>query len=142
MLKAINVSSLGIENLKNLPDNWVVISISEEHGSEYKFKFEDKNRILRLKFSDIGEIIESKGLTYHPISREQAKEVISFIEKNKEKNFLINCAAGISRSAAICLFLHLYYGYELKDKFWLLSEPNCFILGRLIIEKIKEKNKL
>ena len=47
-----------------------------------------------------------------PINLIQAKEIYDFIMKNKNSEFLINCEAGVSRSAAVGLAIE----YLLRDK--------------------------
>lgn len=58
--------------------------------------FKDK---LELKFWDI----EEPFANYDIITDNQAREIREFILKNKDEHFLINCEAGVSRSAAIGL---------------------------------------
>ena len=63
-----------------------------------------------------------------------AKEIVNFVRENKDKNFIVHCAAGVSRSSAVCMFIHLTYGHSLKGQFWYTSEPNSHVLGKLLIE--------
>ena len=63
---------------------------------------------LELKFWDIEEDIGN----YKIITDEQAKQIYDFIVKNKDKEFLINCEAGVSRSAGVGLAIE----YLLRDK--------------------------
>ena len=134
-MRAINLSAREIGDLKELPKDCVLISINEEYGDLYPLQFSDESRILRQRFSDIHAAIESKGRTYNPINARHADEIIRFCEDNRYKyeNFLVHCAAGISRSSAVCLFLSLVYGADLKENFWHLSEPNPYVLGLLLV---------
>ena len=134
-MRAINLSAQEVGDLKELPKNCVLISINEEYGDLYKLQFSDESRILRLRFTDITTAVENKGRTYNPINARCADEIIRFCENNKFKyeNFLVHCAVGISRSSAVCLFLSLVYGADLKENFWHLSEPNPYVLGLLLV---------
>lgn len=56
------------------------------------------------------------------ISKELVKEIQEFILKNKDKNFIVNCNAGVSRSAGIGLLIHYTLGgykdmYDFKTSF-------------------------
>jgi len=58
-------------------------------------KLEGFADILQIQFWDIEEAFGN----YKPITKEQGKEIRDFIETNKDKKFLVHCAAGQSRSA-------------------------------------------
>lgn len=96
-----------------------------------------REKILRLKLSDVRAVTFHKDVFLNPISLNQVHEIINFIQKWNGHDFIVNCAAGISRSGAIAMFLHLHFGYELKPNFYKLSEPNPFVLGLLIMEFYK-----
>jgi predicted protein tyrosine phosphatase len=130
-----NICAREAEEIKYLPENTVLISINEEHGNFYPLQVSIDDRVLRLRFSDVTTMINHRdGNQYLPISRETANKVVNFIEENKDKNFIVHCAAGVSRSSAVCMYIHLKYGHALRNAFWSLSEPNSFVLGRLFIE--------
>jgi protein tyrosine phosphatase len=138
--EAINISAIEAQHIKGLGSNCVLISINDEHGRLNQLKFkETEENVLRLRFTDICQEIEDRGKTYHPINDEQADQILNFVGKNEGKNIIVHCAAGVSRSSATCLFLHLFYGYELRKNFWNISEPNPFVLGKLIIQHNKRK---
>ena len=84
--------------------------------------------MLTLQFSDLVSAV----LDLNPISDSQTVELYNFIVRNKNKHFIVHCAAGVSRSAAICLFIHYVFGHELLENFWDISHPNYFVLGKLI----------
>lgn len=121
------------EDILYLPKDTCLISINNEHEAEWNLKVKGEN-VLLLKFSDVRAVTPHKNVVYKPMSTEDAIKIIGFLEKNKEKNILVNCAAGIARSGAIALFIHLCYGHCLKPNFWQLSQPNPFVLGLLITE--------
>lgn len=143
MSTAINIPATQAEDLKSLPENCALISINEEHEPKYPLGVDDqKSNVLRVVFSDVGsEAIEHKGKFYNSISVDSARQVVNFIKRNEGKSFIVHCAAGVSRSAAVCLFIHLIYGHELRQHFWHVSQPNPFVLGRLMVEYVLSKSE-
>lgn len=140
MSQKLKVTNLGALETRYfvLPENSVLISINEENGELFPLEFIDRakvNEVLTLRFSDVTAPVGDGKHSYNPITKKQAIEIIDFIDYNKEKNFYVHCAAGVSRSGAIVLFIHLTLGHELRDSYWSLSEPNPFVLGRLFAEK-------
>lgn len=136
MPKAINICAAEASEIKYLPNNTVLISINEQHEDLYKLQLNRKDsRILTVQFCDItGKIVdERKSLTYTPMGEEIGLKILNFINLNKEKDFIVHCAAGVSRSAAICLYLNTMFGHELKRNFWSTSRPNPFVYGLLLI---------
>lgn len=141
MPRAINICAEEAADIQTLPNNTVLISINDEYQDLYSLKLDRKDkRILTVVFTDITAQIEHLGKWYHPINAETSQQILNFIEVNKEKDQIIHCAAGISRSAAVCLFLHLFYNYELKKNFWKLSNPNKFVIGSLIFSKFQKSD--
>lgn len=142
-MKAFNYSAYQVEE-EGTPKGWAVISINEEAGAYYPILNEREipsDKLLRLRFSDVKDKTFYDGCFLNPISREQAHEIVDFVERNKEDNFAVHCAAGISRSGAICLFLNLAYGHELRPHYWSISHPNPTVLGRLMIDKAMRVEK-
>lgn len=45
-----------------------------------------------------------------------AKEMIDFIKKNNDKDFVIHCEYGKKRSVAVAVFLKNFYGYTITNK--------------------------
>jgi predicted protein tyrosine phosphatase len=126
--------------IESLPDNAVMISINEEHEPLYPLKLDRaSDKILTLKFTDITARLEHKGQWHHPILIEDTYRVLEFIKKYEGKDFIIHCAAGISRSSAICLYLHIAHGYALKEAFWAVSHPNKYVLGSLFFAKYENR---
>jgi predicted protein tyrosine phosphatase len=112
-----NITRFRAENWhENLdPETWAWISIGEPELVESFIN----NRILdalpnlKLSFWDTVETVyDILGAPYHPPSEKDAARIVDFLVKNRGKNFLINCAAGISRSGAICAFLEKVFSYE------------------------------
>ncbi len=139
MPKATNVNAKTAKEIIVLPKNTVMISINEEHGDLYGLNVDRlSSKVLTLRFSDVtARHTVLDGTIHLPISEEQCLKILDFINIHQGKDFLVHCAAGVSRSSAICMYLHLFHGYELKPNFWELSWPNAYVLGKLIITRKK-----
>jgi predicted protein tyrosine phosphatase len=143
MPKAININAYQAGDIIQLAPDTVMVSINNEHEQLFPLLLDRKSpKVLTLQFADIQDDKYMNGTTYHPIPEEQAYWLLKFIEEHKGKNFIVHCAAGISRSAAVCLFLHLMHGYDLKENFWKVSHPNKYVVGALMVYYAKNKNNL
>ncbi len=110
---------------KNLISNDIAwISISDPNKENVNIEAKNK---LSLKFSDIEEETDNEIL----FNQVFAKQIVDFINKNKDKKFIINCEAGISRSAAVALFLESFLGLETSVDKHIRFEPNMFIFNLL-----------
>jgi len=88
----------------------VLISISEPDVEPFLSEMvEGFVDVLHSQFWDVEQPIEDK---YYPLSPEQGKELRAFIELHKDKRFLIHCAAGMSRSAAIAAAVECIVNYD------------------------------
>jgi predicted protein tyrosine phosphatase len=56
------------------------------------------------------------GMDSSLFSVSQAKKAIKFIEENKNKDLIIHCEYGRSRSVAFSVFLREHYGYTIANK--------------------------
>ena len=63
-----------------------------EHPEQKISGFDD---VLQIAFWDVEDAIGQ----YTPLTNEQGLEIFKFINKNRNKRFMIHCAAGVSRSA-------------------------------------------
>jgi len=98
--------------IKDFPNDLCFISLSDPNKEFIKTDnyFKDE---LKLKFWDIEEEVGK----YAPIHLIQAKQIYDFIMKNKDSEFLINCEAGVSRSAGVGLAIeYLLRDFELYPK--------------------------
>lgn len=98
-------------------DNTCWISIQEERKGPTSNPILDKLPNIKLCFSDLYEsektYIIGKGYeTFNPPSKKQAKQLVNFLVKNKGKNVIVNCAAGVSRSGAVAKFCEQSLGYK------------------------------
>lgn len=122
------------------PEDWAWISIGEPGipDSEINNRILDNLSNLKLSFWDIIEVTYNiiGDDPYFPPSKSDAARIVDFLVKNRGKNFIINCKAGISRSAAICKFLEECFGYEWvsgKEK----ARPNV-LLHKLMVDYLGE----
>ena len=125
------------KQIEYLPNNTVLISINGTLDGLVPLKLDrQSSKVLTVVFDDVTDKDKKfEGKTLKLIDGDTALKILDFIEINKNKNFLIHCAAGISRSAAVALFINRYYGHELKPRFWSVSHPNCYVLGKLTTVK-------
>jgi predicted protein tyrosine phosphatase len=56
------------------------------------------------------------GMDSNLFSVTQAKKSIKFINEHKDKDFIIHCEYGRSRSVAFAIFLNQHYGYNIANK--------------------------
>jgi len=99
------------------------------------------NNYITFRFSDITKtaydrIPEDELKTIHLFTREQAHQIINFIDRVKDEvdTLVVHCTAGISRSAACALFAHRYLGTD-EEEFWRLNSqilPNEYVLSLLM----------
>lgn len=91
-------------------------------SAPFHFK-EDHPNVLRLVFDDIdeplhvpllGEFVDGREyIPVVPMTEEQGRQIVDFVKANKDAyNFIVHCAAGISRSGAIVKFINEYFDGE------------------------------
>lgn len=91
------------------PDT-VVISIS--NPGDPAPLLEGWGAVLRLEFQDFVTVPEGVENTVI-FTEEHAKAVDLFVNGYQEKNFMVHCDAGVSRSVAVGLFIHEIFEHEL-----------------------------
>jgi len=127
----------------NSKDNFM--SIRHGTNDEHYFKRNHAN-VLNIEFYDIDNEVEINGKKYLPFNAEQAKRVIDFIEVNQNKNYIIHCHAGISRSGAVAQFITDFYGWSDKSTFRFQYGkrivPNAEVTKKLKEEWIRRYSKL
>lgn len=119
-------------------EEWYAISITSPYSSKANLSpaFDD---ILRLEFDDV----EDTDLSWvQPIDESDAARIVKFTDKykNPKSNWLIHCAAGISRSTAVAEFLTEYIDYaKIVDVENPPSDPNQYV--KYMLRKVsKERN--
>ena len=79
-----------------------IISITDTDKADVIFEKNEANgirAILRLKFDDVERDYKNE----HCITKEDAENIVKFVNKNKNKvdKFIVHCEAGVSRSAGV-----------------------------------------
>lgn len=101
------------ESLDPTANAWISFSEPEIPDSIISNHILRKLPNLKISCWDcVEEAVDVLGDVYLPPTKEQAAEIVNFILQNRGKNFIINCAAGISRSGAVCAFLEKNLGYD------------------------------
>lgn len=96
-------------HLENKED-MVLIAIHNPPDAEHPdSKIQGFHDVIQMKFWDTEEGWHD---SYPPISEEQGKEIREFIEKHKDKQFLIHCSAGMSRSAGVGRAVECIVNYD------------------------------
>lgn len=118
-MKTLNISRqtafefIGDENFPRENSSWVSIEEPDLAESLVLNGFLKNLPNLRIAFWDVVKITEGLfGETFEPPTKEQAARIVDFLVKSRGRNILVNCAAGISRSGAVCAFLEKHFGYE------------------------------
>lgn len=100
-----------LKTTTNLKD-YNIISITEPFQTKTNVSLDiNCNALLQLEFTDIRkkspDDINNKKLKI--FSHNELNLIKEFVLKNKDKPFLINCDAGISRSSAIAIYICLLF---------------------------------
>lgn len=118
LMKRNNVNDSNIENVENP----ALISICSSTNSfcgvpqNHYFK-QGLSNVLNIRFDDIQE--PEEGLVL--FNEKHAEVLIRFILKNLEKDFIIHCTAGISRSGAVGEFIRRLKDIPYQD--FILDNP-------------------
>ena len=106
-----------------------------EPNTKHWFDREHPN-VLNLEFDDVSEKeFEYNGIIFKGFTQEQARKSYEFILNNSNKDFIICCRAGLSRSQAFGNFIHDYFGG--CDSESLLDTPNYYVYTQLTREHLK-----
>lgn len=109
-----------------------------EEEEKHWFSSNHKN-VLNLEFDDISEDIVYKGHLFRTINETQCDNIIDFITNNLEKDFIIHCRAGKSRSQAIFRFMaDCFPLYFHIDESALKNNP-CLTPNFGVLSKLKHK---
>lgn len=142
------LSKLDDSNIES--KNSAVIEVMGEQDllqMPHHFK-QDHPNVLRLLFDDVDEPLQvnrlgTDGREYVPVipmSEAQGKQIFEFIKTNKDAvNFIVHCAAGISRSGAVAKFITEYFGGTDREFYFLnpYTKPNSRILN--ILRKLSQE---
>lgn len=97
---------------------WISISEPNQQETIVSNPILDKFPNLKIAFWDITfhsvltDIKNGVEIKYHPPTYDNARQIVNFILKNEGRDIIVNCAAGYSRSTAVCKFCEDILGYE------------------------------
>ena len=127
-----------------------IISISTPNVPYYGLEIEptDENRvvaILRLEFMDVdrpgdNDVYGNPTTISDLMSDRDAKTVVDFVERYKDKRILVHCDAGISRSSAVAAAILKHYTGDdsmIFDSRW--YNPNRWVY-RKVLEAFNENS--
>jgi predicted protein tyrosine phosphatase len=108
------MGELGISdsNVEEKMKDVALISINDTEGNWSVSWFDqDHPNVIRMWFDDV-ERDEQKSptnsFTCRTFTAEQAEKLFNFIKANSNKDFIVHCSAGISRSGAVGAFINDY----------------------------------
>ena len=116
-----------------------IISITEPFQKKHNSTIEvECNNLLQLEFTDIRrkqspEFLEEHKHSLLPITDLQIKTIRDFIMANRNKPFIINCDAGISRSPAIGMLVENLIGTD--DDINKIQNFNRYSVNQLMLSK-------
>jgi len=128
-MKKENIDDTNIESKTDI----AIISIRGKIDDNPHYFTTNHYNVLNMTFDDI----TFEDDIYKAITRDQAKEIYNFIKTNINKGvkqFLIHCAAGISRSGAVGQFINDFYGSENFEIINRHINPNCRVYRYLCDE--------
>lgn len=113
----------------------VIISITDPNSEDAVLNT-NKNclGVLRLSFHDIDfHLADKKGFKFQLFTRQQAREILDFVDKYQPVLVIAQCEAGISRSAGVCASLsQIYVGHD--NGFFRTHIPNMLVYRTILWE--------
>ncbi len=119
---------------------WISISEPKEQNTIVSNPILDSKPNLKLAFWDLNKIVDYKGEILHPPNKYDAKKIVDFILANPNKDIVVNCAAGVSRSGAVAQFCADILGYEWLEFGRKNAAPNS-ILYRLMVNYYQSQSE-
>ena len=109
------LSRSGVRTLEPDPDK-CLISIwtadYEYHPDHDRVNLDGWHDVLRLDFHDVTGHVDQAGFNPVLFDAVHAYKTLRFILKHLNKDFVIHCDAGLSRSVAVASFMKLGFSYE------------------------------
>jgi len=108
----------------------VLVRIKDDEFATLKYPdlYED---ILEVLFADI----DQPSVYDQLMTEEQAQQIFNFMDKYRDRKFVVHCQAGISRSSAVgCSWAHMNGLPELEEKIRRTPcfYPNAHVYRRLV----------
>lgn len=110
-----------------LKDDFIWITI-QEAGDKNKPSFLDKQDKIEANFFDLTDDILFKGEVLKAPTEDDIRPIVEFLKKHPNRDVLVNCAAGISRSGAVAAFLN-DMGYYWPKTYRNTAIPNVVVLN-------------
>ena len=108
-----------LNNMERLNDSYAVISITDSLSTHSKMQIELSDRCpnLCLFFLDVDDPEQEFSF-----SKAEALAIRSFVKLNRDRKFIVHCNAGVSRSAAVAMWIeeYLYGGLSPSKKHYSL----------------------
>lgn len=129
-IKVAVLSKLRFDELMEERKDLMFISINDTLGTDAVPYFNNHKNVKVLYFDDVEEDLETNQGTAKAFTKQQAAEIIDFLEQNKQATTcIVHCTAGISRSGAVGLFVNDYFGAD-YDTFKVLN-PHTLPNGKV-----------
>jgi protein-tyrosine phosphatase len=74
--------------------------------------FKDDSLKLTVELWDVVEPLAMHGETFNPPTKNDAARIVDFIKMHADKDVVVNCLAGVSRSGAIAQFCEDFMGHS------------------------------
>lgn len=111
---------------------------NSDHSNVRTYYFDDVEESEVLKYTHKGNHVMT---AINAISYEQAKDIVQFVERNKDaKICMVHCAAGVSRSGAVGTFINDIYGIPYED--FRVDNPHILPNARVIAELRRAYNEM
>lgn len=131
----MNHYNLNDDNIEQNFVKFAIISINNTDDDLLLPFFKDNHEnVLNLFFDDVTEdLYNDDFLICKAMTEDDAKKIIEFIDRNKDRNFIVHCSAGISRSGAVGTFIteYLEKDYKLFKEHNKHISPNHMVLSML-----------
>lgn len=134
--------------IRNREDMVLIAIHNPEEPMHAESKIKGFHDVLQMQFWDTEE---GHHDDYPPLTWEQGKEIKDFIENHKDKQFLIHCSAGISRSAGVACAVECIVNYNGVNYDYKIGEsavrrhyrysPNSTVYDRIVNNKLEWMNK-
>ena len=140
----INLSKIAVIRVSSSPLEDLPVPIPEENITIFNFadieeEYWEKHRKELIEAELREEEITGIRGRFSPITKEEAEEIVEFVEKMKEKGvklLLIHCDAGLCRSGSLAIAISEYVLNDKKQAEEFRNNPST-IENRTIIGKIK-----
>ena len=132
MMKRKGITNENVETYKKT----FFISINDTCGTDETPYFENKDNVIVLFFDDVETDIQTKHGIAKAFTNIQAKQLLQFIDRNKDKeSCIVHCAAGISRSGAVGTFVNDYF----KGDWFEFKKTNPYIHPNGLVFRLLKK---